>query len=268
MSQSGAVISLTTDFGLKDPFVGVMKGAILSRYADARIVDLTHDILAYWPAEAGFWLAKSFRYFPAGSVHVAIVDPGVGTDRDIIVSEAYDHLFLAPDNGLLQTVVATTDAKTYRLSSAWLEQQNWPLASSTFHGRDIFAPLAAMLAKQATRPEDIGPQVSTLTPSPVTPAYRQGDAVHGTIITVDHFGNLISDIEADQLVGFRAPVVQTGGKLFRFHRTYGDCKPGELLALTNSFGVVEISRNSGSAADTLGLGRGTPVVVRDAARSG
>ena len=117
MSQPGAVISLTTDFGLKDPFVGVMKGAILSRFADARIVDLTHDILAYWPAEAGFWLAKSFRYFPDGSVHVAVVAPGVGTDRDIIVSEAYGHMFLAPDNGLLHMVLANADAKTFDTSA-------------------------------------------------------------------------------------------------------------------------------------------------------
>src|SRR5512141_1584125 len=92
------VVTLTTDFGLKDPFVGVMKGQVLARFRDARIVDLTHAVLVHWPAEAGFWLSRSFRYFPAGTVHVAVVDPGVGSEREIAVVEAEGHVFLAPDN--------------------------------------------------------------------------------------------------------------------------------------------------------------------------
>ena len=101
------IITLTSDFGLRDPFVGVMKGRILDRYREAKIVDLTHDILAHWPAEAGFWLARSFEYFPAGSVHVAVVDPGVGTARDIAIVQVGAHVFLAPDNGLLEPVAAS-----------------------------------------------------------------------------------------------------------------------------------------------------------------
>src|SRR5512145_2493262 len=99
------VITLTTDFGHRDPFVGVMKGQVLHRFAGARIVDLTHEVMAHWPAEAGFWLGRSFRYFPPGTVHVAVVDPGVGSARDIAVVELEGHLFLAPDNGLLAGVL-------------------------------------------------------------------------------------------------------------------------------------------------------------------
>ena len=104
--QPSGVITITTDFGHQGPFVGVMKGCILSRFPAARIVDLTHEIVVHWPAEAGFWLARAYRYFPAGTVHIAVVDPGVGTSRDIIVVSAGGHLFFAPDNGLLAPIVA------------------------------------------------------------------------------------------------------------------------------------------------------------------
>src|ERR1700686_32621 len=119
--QPSGVITITTDFGHQGPFVGVMKGCILSRFPDARIVDLTHEIVVHWPAEAGFWLARAFAYFPAGTVHVAVVDPGVGTARDIIVVCAAGHVFFAPDNGLLAPIVARhPDAAIVRLLPAAL----------------------------------------------------------------------------------------------------------------------------------------------------
>ena len=105
MGQPSGVITITSDFGHQGPFVGVMKGRILTRFAEAKIVDLTHEIVVHWPAEAGFWLARSFEYFPAGPVHVAVVDPGVGTSRDIVAVTARGHIFLAPDNGLLAPIV-------------------------------------------------------------------------------------------------------------------------------------------------------------------
>src|SRR6478752_5478465 len=112
MGQPSGVITITTDFGHQGPFVGVMKGRILTRFAEAKIVDLTHEIVVHWPAEAGFWLARSFEYFPAGTVHVAVVDPGVGTSRDIVAVSAEGHVFLAPDNGLLAPIVTRhSDAK-------------------------------------------------------------------------------------------------------------------------------------------------------------
>src|SRR5688572_18397935 len=142
MKMSG-VITITTDFGHQGPFVGVMKGVMLSRLPEARIVDLTHEIVVHWPAEAGFWLARAFEYFPSGSVHVAVVDPGVGTSREIIAVGAAGHVFLAPDNGLLAPLVARhPDAVIIRIDFSGLARFGIHHASATFHGRDIFAPLA------------------------------------------------------------------------------------------------------------------------------
>jgi S-adenosyl-L-methionine hydrolase (adenosine-forming) len=133
--EPSGVISITTDFGHQGPFVGVMKGCILSRFAAARIVDLTHEILVHWPAEAGFWLARAFGYFPPGSVHVAVVDPGVGTSRDIVAVLAGSHYFIAPDNGLLAPVVSrASGARIVRLTAARpsmgaISSRPWPLSS-------------------------------------------------------------------------------------------------------------------------------------------
>ncbi len=257
-----AVITLTTDFGRQGPFVAVMHGAILTRWPDARIVDLTHEILVHWPAEAGFWLARSYRYFPAGSVHVAVVDPGVGTSRSILAAEFDGHVFLAPDNGLLPLILGDTgDNVVYRLSDDWRNTQDWPNPSHTFHGRDIFAPLAADIAAGRIQPQDIGPPVTGLVPSLLEPASSAGHSVTGTVVTIDHFGNLITNIDADLLTELDTPRVRAGGKQLPLLETYGNVRPGEFLALINSFGVVEIACAQGNAANRLGLGRGAPVTV-------
>ena len=165
-ARASGVITITTDFGHQGPFVGVMKGRILTRFPDARIIDLTHEIVVHWPAEAGFWLARAFPYFPAGSVHVAVVDPGVGTSRDIIIVSAAGHLFFAPDNGLLAPIVARhADATIVRLTPAALLRFGIEHASATFHGRDIFAPLAAELASGRCAATDLGERVTSLVPA-------------------------------------------------------------------------------------------------------
>lgn len=262
------VITLTTDFGHKDPFVGVMKGRIYERFPAARIVDLTHEILAHWPAEAGFWLARSFAYFPRGTVHVAVVDPGVGTARDIVLVEAAGHLLLAPDNGLLAPVVARiADATVRRLDATRLGGFGLGRISATFHGRDIFAPLAAELAAGRAGAGELGPIMQGLVPAWVDEPQRASDgAVQGVVITVDHFGNLLSNIDSRWLSGLVEPHVYAGNRVLPVRRTYGDARPGEFLALVNSFDVLEIACAEGSAADGLGLSRGAPVVVRDAVR--
>ena len=258
-----AVITLTTDFGQQGPFVAVMHGAILGRWPAARIVDLTHEILVHWPAEAGFWLARSYRYFPPGSVHVAVVDPGVGTQRSILAADFDGHVFLAPDNGLLPLIFGDAGCSTvYCLSEAWRSSQNWPDPSRTFHGRDIFAPLAADIAARKIRPRDIGPPVTDLVPSLLEPATAGGGTVRGSIVTIDHFGNLITNIDAILLSGLDTPRVTAGGKRLPLLETYGNVRPGEFLALINSFGVVEIACAQGNAANRLGLGRGAPVTVQ------
>ncbi|HJP05322.1 MAG: SAM-dependent chlorinase/fluorinase [Gammaproteobacteria bacterium] len=257
-------ITLTTDFGQEGPFVGVMKGVILTRLPGAQIVDLTHAIHAHWPAEAGFWLSRSWSYFPEGTVHVAVVDPGVGTARDIVAAEMGGHTFLAPDNGLLPLVLRDNVERMHRLDMEWLENQNWLPLSPTFHGRDIIAPLAANIASGTTRVADIGPVANELVPCLLEEPMKSDNSIQGTVIAIDHFGNLITNIDERLLESFNTPEAQAGGKRFTFHRTYGQRKPGEFMALINSFGVVEISRVESSAADSLGLGRGAPVLLREA----
>jgi S-adenosyl-L-methionine hydrolase (adenosine-forming) len=258
------VITITTDFGHQGPFVGVMKGRILTRFPAARIVDLTHEIVVHWPAEAGFWLARAFGFFPAGTVHVAVVDPGVGTSRDIIAAEAGGHFFLAPDNGLLAPIASRfPEAAFTRLLAARLHRFGVTQPSATFHGRDIFAPIAAELACGHCRPADLGETVETLVPAWVDDPAVEPASVSGVIITIDHFGNLITNIDAALIERFRLPVVHAGNHVFPLLRTYGDTRPGEYLALINSFGVVEIARAENSAAEGLGLSRGAPVVIRD-----
>jgi S-adenosyl-L-methionine hydrolase (adenosine-forming) len=263
-SKPSGVITITTDFGHQGPFVGVMKGRILSRFPDARLIDLTHEIVVHWPAEAGFWLARSFEYFPAGTVHVAVIDPGVGTSRDIVAVTAHGHVFLAPDNGLLAPIVGRhRDANIVRLNATNLARFGVTRPSATFHGRDIFAPIAAELAAGRCTPEELGDSVRTLVPAWVDEPTVEQSSVSGVVITIDHFGNLISNIDATLIERFRLPLVHAGNHAFPLLRTYGDTRPGEYLALVNSFGVVEIARAEQSAAEGLGLSRGAPVVVRD-----
>ena len=258
------VITLTTDFGHQGPFVGVMKGAILGRFPQARLIDLTHEILVHWPAEAGFWLARAHPYFPPGTVHVAVVDPGVGTARAILAVVAHAQVFLAPDNGLLAPIVSRSrEARLVRLAPATLARLGIARVSATFHGRDIFAPLAAELAAGRLAPSDLGEEVTDLVPSWVEEPAVETRSVTGVIITEDHFGNLITNIDAGLIERFRLPLVHAGNRALALLRTYGEARPGEYLALVNSFGVIEIARAEGSAADGLGLSRGAPVVVRD-----
>ena len=263
-SAPSGVITITTDFGHQGPFVGVMKGRILGRFPAARIVDLTHEILVHWPAEAGFWLSRSYRYFPDGTVHIAVVDPGVGTARSIIAVRAAGHVFLAPDNGLLAGIVARTEgALVVRLRAAQLERIGVHHPSATFHGRDIFAPVAAELARGGCEIEALGETVQEVVPSWVEDPSVEPRSVTGVVITIDHFGNLITNIDGRLIERFRLPLVHAGNHSFPLLRTYGDTRPGEYLALVNSFGVIEIARAEDSAAEGLGLSRGAPVIVRD-----
>ena len=259
---ASGVVTLTTDFGLKDPFVGVMKGQLAARFPAVRIIDLTHEIPAHWPAEAGFWLARSFRYFPAGTVHVAVVDPGVGSAREIAAIEADGHLFLAPDNGLLAPVAdAAAEATLRHVAPDTLARLGIHAPSATFHGRDIFAPLAAALAAGRLQPAELGPLVGELVPGWIEEPQVTAGQVNGTVVTIDHFGNLITNIEPRHLRGIAHPVVRVAGREFALRRTYSDVRPGEYLALVNSFGVIEIAQAERSAAEGLGLARGAPVVV-------
>ena len=262
-SPSG-VITITTDFGHKGPFVGVMKGVIAGRFPAATVIDVTHDIPAHWPPEAGFWMSRAWRWFPGGSVHLGIVDPGVGTERDILLAEHAGHLFIAPDNGLLAPLLPVADP-ILRLDHGRLAGLDLPPASATFHGRDIFAPVAAEIASGRVRPDAIGSPTDDWTPGWLDEPECSASRVAGVIVTVDAFGNLISNIDESLIATFEAPEVAIAGHRFALSATYGRVTPGDYLALINSFGVVEIARAEGNAADGLGSDRGAPVVVTDRA---
>ncbi len=262
--QPSGVITITTDFGHKGPFAAVMKGVIISRFPAAQIIDLAHDIPAQWPPEAGFWVSRSYQYFPRGSVHIAIVDPGVGTERDILIVEYDGHYFMAPDNGLLaQMLDDADDAAVFKLDVNALDRLGIGVPSATFHGRDIFAPIAAELAAGTTRPVAIGKATREWIPAWLDAPEAIDGSVSGVIVTVDTFGNLISNIDAALIDGFAEPVAHIAGHQIPMLTTYGRAKPGEYLALINSFGVVEIAKAEGDAANGLGSERGAPVSLTD-----
>ena len=255
------VVSLTTDFGHRGPYIGTMKGAMLSRSAQLNIVDLTHEVLVHWPAEAGFWLHRSFSYFPKGTVHLAVVDPGVGTDRSVLVVVAEGHAFVAPDNGLLAEIIEAYDSTVIRVSEKILAEVSLESISATFHGRDIFAPMVAEIASGKLQIEELGKVAHDYIPSLIEPPIPGSKELKGVIITSDNFGNLITNIDADLVQGFENPKVIAGGHELPVSRTYGDVQPGQLICLINSSQVLEIACAEKSAADELSIGRGSPIVV-------
>ncbi len=263
MHWSG-VITMTTDFGHKGPFAAVMRGVILCRNPNANVIDLAHDIPPQWPPEAGFWISRAYPYFPRGTIHMAIVDPGVGTERDILIVEHDCHVFIAPDNGLLAPLLDhADDPKVWRLDLERLNSLNLAKPSDTFHGRDIFAPVAAELSAGRLSLTAVGEVVNEWTPGWLDEPVVGNSKVSGTIITIDAFGNLISNIDASMIADFHEPVAHIAGHEVGMLTTYGRAKPGELLALVNSFSVVEIAKSEGSAAEALGSERGAPLVITD-----
>lgn len=253
-------ITLTTDFGDAGPFVGVMKAVIEGHAPEARIRDLTHRIAPCEPGEAGFWLARCWHYFAPGSVHVAVVDPGVGTGRAILAGEHGGHVFLAPDNGILPMIVPAA-TRLHTVSAAWLARQGWGTPSRTFHGRDIFAPLAAaMLTGRATLP-DLGPVCSNPVPAAIPAPVIGRGRISGRVAAIDTWGNLITNIEAGALADLHEVCITVGHRDLPLTETYGSAPPGTLLALVNSFDVLEIAWREGNAAAMLNLSHGARVTV-------
>jgi S-adenosylmethionine hydrolase len=261
------VITVTTDTGNQGPFVATMKGMMLIRCPDAKIIDLTHDAVVQWPVEAGFWLAKSFQYFPKGTVHLAAVDPGAQLEPQVLVAVHDGCVFLAPNNGVLAPLLneyGITDV--YQVDLHTLDKFDIGFTGGIFHGRDLLAPLAAEIAVGRCSPDSLGPLAEEITPSWVEEPVVSAGLIHGTIITVDSFGNLISNIGGPLLQSMRSPVIHAGSHTMRLHSTYSNVTPGDYLAQVNSFGVLELACSEQSAADGLGLGRGAPVSVADGTR--
>jgi S-adenosylmethionine hydrolase len=256
------IITLTTDFGTRDPWVGIMKGVILGICPDARLVDLTHEIAPQDVLEAAMALDSATRFFPEGTVHLGVVDPGVGGSRHPMAARAGGHLFVGPDNGLFtfsleragrDGVVVRLEAPEYRLI---------PL-SRTFHGRDLFAPAAAHLAAGLAL-ERLGPSLADPVLLPVPRARRDGNMIVGEVIAADRFGNLVTSVTEKDMQTLGGPTaVEMGSRSVGSPReSYADARVGEPAAIIGSAGRLEIFVRGGSAAATLGASRGTAVRVR------
>jgi S-adenosyl-L-methionine hydrolase (adenosine-forming) len=262
-----SIITLTTDFGVDDNYVGAMKAAILSINPEALVVDNSHGVLPQ-DIENGVYLASTtWPYYPAGCIHVAVVDPGVGTDRLPIILQTPHGLFVGPDNGLLSAALppenrpATPGRQMVPQGYAayQIEQPRYFRAatpSNTFHGRDIFAPVAAHLST-GLAPAEAGREINSLHSLPFTTAKKTAGSVLGAVLHVDHYGNLVTNIPADYLESDRISLRIGGQPVEGLGRTYGENQG--LFALVTSDGWLAVAFVNGSAAGTLAVGRGATV---------
>ena len=268
----GAIITLTTDFGLADGYVAAMKGVILSINPDANLVDISHDVRPQNVAEGAFVLGTTCHSFPEGTIHLAVVDPGVGTDRRAIVLKTSQAFFVAPDNGLLANVLsdashgsAASGALGVGLEAVAITNPRYwrSPVSATFHGRDIFAPVAAHLSL-GTPLAEFGERIPSIVMPPQSLTKRRPDgSLAGRIIHIDRFGNLITSIRQPELPKGTISVLITGHTLKGLRGTYAE---GEgLIALVGSSGYLEIAVNGGSARELTGAEVGDEVVVANRA---
>ncbi len=256
------VIALLTDFGLRDHYVAALKGVILGISPDATLVDVTHDIGPQDVLSASLELSACYAYFPAGTVFLVVVDPGVGTSRRAIAARAGEWFFVAPDNGVIAPVLDRLRNRSPVVVELAEGRYARSEISRTFEGRDRFAPAAAWLARGIDIGA-LGPRVEAVVRLDVPAPQRHGRALVGEILKVDRFGNLISNLDeaALALVGQRATCVRIGGRDVAIVGTYGDVAPGSLCALVGSSGYLEMAVRGGSAAAVLALGRGARVVA-------
>ncbi len=258
MLHRSSIVTLTSDFGSRGSYVGAMRGAVLSRNPAARLIDITHQVGPQNVAEGARALAEACPCFPPGTVHLAVVDPGVGTARAGLAIESGGHILVGPDNGLLIEAAALLgDFRAHRIDNAAYRARK---VSATFHGRDIFAPVAGALS--AGEPvESVGPFVSSVVGPPALPRPRETEyGLIGQVVFVDGFGNLITNM-SEQEVAADAHVSIAGHTLPGLVRTYGEAAGASLVALIGSSGMLEVAVPGGSAAAVLGVGPGEPVEV-------
>lgn len=258
-ARGGATITLLTDFGTSDIYVGVMRGVIAGIAPHARVVDLTHEVPPQDVGRAGFLLASAAPFFPSGTIHVAVVDPGVGSTRKVLCAVTGRAVYLAPDNGLLERALAIDPPRA--LIS--VEEPAWflPRVSSTFHGRDVFAPVAAHLAG-GLDPTRLGPPLSEpqRLAGPAAGAPRAGELLT-RVVHVDRFGNLITELPTAALPPVRAARLRGREVPGPVLRTYAERAPGSLVLIGGSSGTLELSLTMGSAARELGAVPGDEVEV-------
>ncbi|HEX3865259.1 MAG TPA: SAM-dependent chlorinase/fluorinase [Gemmatimonadaceae bacterium] len=247
-----SIITLTTDFGTADGYVGEMKGVLLTLARDAQVVDITHDVPPQDVELARLTMARVWLRFPVGTIHVVVVDPGVGSSRKAIAVSSEGRFLVGPDNGALSPALLVPNARAVELPVD-------ASASSTFHGRDVFAPAAAALARGESI-DTLGRRLSAPTTHRTPEATRRADgAVQGVVIAIDRFGNAITN-----LLTQRSGRVEIGAAEILLRRTYADVGPGQLVALVGSSGLIELAIRDGNAAVALGLTRGATVVFHPA----
>jgi hypothetical protein len=253
LPRACGVVALLTDFGLHDPWVGVMKAVIKSKNVHADVIDFCHGVPAQDVVLGAFYLSAAIDRFPPGTVHVAVVDPGVGTDRRALAVCAGGCFWLGPDNGVLEPVLRRDDAEVRALD---LDKLRIVPASRTFHGRDVFAPVAGLLSGARFGFRAVGDRCAD-------PVRLAGDPfAHDApphVVAVDHFGNLITNVSAARVLAERWTGVRAGGVPIVLRGTYAEVVPGEALALINSYDLLEIAVHRGRASDALGLARGAAV---------
>jgi S-adenosylmethionine hydrolase len=257
------VIAFLTDFGSADHYAGTMKGVVLGICPEVTLVDISHDIPAHDVLEGALQLAAACRYFPPGTIFVAVVDPGVGSVRRGIAAETGDYRFVAPDNGLL--TAALRDLPPKRIVELTERRYARPTVSRTFEGRDRFAPAAAWLAK-GIQLAALGRPVQDYVRLDLAGAEVEGDTLRGRVVRVDRFGNLITSLDRRALEkfaeGHAIGIVIEGRPVDRVVATYAEMAPGEVCALYGSTDHLEFAEAGASAASRLGLARGAEVIVR------
>jgi S-adenosylmethionine hydrolase len=247
------LITLTTDFGDDSPYVAAVKGVILSINPCARLLDLSHAIPPQDLLHAAFFLSGAVPYFPTGTLHVIVVDPGVGSERVMLYVETGGQRLLAPDNGVWTRLAAPVRVIQLREARYWR-----PSVSKTFHGRDVLAPVAGHLSL-GLDPAVLGPATADWVRLPVTVARYGPNTISGEVVFVDHFGNLLSNISGEEL--HRKARVTIAGHEARWVHTYSDAPAGTLIALVSSWGTLEVAVTQGNAAEQLRAGVGTSVEV-------
>ncbi len=257
------VVTFTTDFGLSDPFVGIMHGVVLNIGPETAMVDISHEVASYDVLDGALTIAQAYRFFPPGTVHVVVVDPGVGGDRKPILVETDDYVFVAPDNGVLSLVESREPKFSVRHIMA--ERYFLQPVSQTFHGRDIFAPVAGWLSK-GVAPAEFGPEIPDYVRLRLPAVEHVGDdSLRGVVLKVDKFGNLITNIgERDAPALFAAVppafrLLLAGQTITRMCRSYAEGGEGELVAIVGSSGYLEVAVRQASAAERLRARAGTAV---------
>jgi S-adenosyl-L-methionine hydrolase (adenosine-forming) len=261
-----SIVTFTTDFGTIDGYVGAMKGVVLSLAQDAMTIDITHDVPRHDIIAGAFALAQAAPLFPPGTVHVAVVDPHVGGPRADIVVEAGGSYFVGPNNGLL-ALAARGPRVAHRIEKPEFHRQP---VSPTFHGRDVLAQTAGLLAR-GTHPREAGPLLPAIEElvTPLPGRDRSADAPAAVIVHIDAFGNLITSLPGDFLVPgtwLDLHCARRRSLALRAAWTYAEVEPGELVAYVGSAGLVEIAVREGSAAETVGLVRGAELHLEKRAR--